>query len=249
MKPRLAQIWRHPIKAHGREALKAIDLVAGQVLPGDRFWAVAHEAARAEDDAWAPCANFARGAKAPQLMAITAETLPDGRYRLDHPAQAPITFDPADPAGAAAFIDWVRPLVPEGRAAPARLVRAGARGMTDSDYPTLSLLNLSSLRAFSQRAGRALDPARFRGNLWAEGMAPWEEFDWIGRRLRIGGALLEVTEPITRCRATMADPATGRIDTDTLGILEEGWGHRDFGVYARVLEGGPIALGDDLRLA
>ncbi|HMO09219.1 MAG TPA: molybdenum cofactor biosysynthesis protein, partial [Paracoccaceae bacterium] len=24
----------------------------------------------------------------------------------------------------------------------------------------------------------------------------------------------------------------------------DGWGHQDFGVYARVLQGGPVAVGD-----
>jgi uncharacterized protein YcbX len=48
MTARLAQIWRHPIKGHGREALPAVTLSAGATLPFDRAWAVAHEAARLE---------------------------------------------------------------------------------------------------------------------------------------------------------------------------------------------------------
>ena len=49
-------------------------LAAGATMPWDRVWAIAHEAAqrRARRRAWAPCANFSRGAKSPALMAIRA---------------------------------------------------------------------------------------------------------------------------------------------------------------------------------
>jgi hypothetical protein len=42
----------------------------------------------------------------------------------------------------------------------------------------------------------------------------------------------------------MANPETGRRDADTLGALEEGWGHTDFGIYAEVIEGALIRTGD-----
>ena len=72
MTGRLAQICRHPIKGHGRETLASVRLLAGECLPWDRHWAVAHEAAKLGDGGWIPCANFARGAKVPDLMAITS---------------------------------------------------------------------------------------------------------------------------------------------------------------------------------
>jgi len=42
-----------------------------------------------------------------------------GKITLTHPDRPPLTFDPDGDQGA--FIQWVRPLIPEGRAAPARL--------------------------------------------------------------------------------------------------------------------------------
>ena len=130
---------------------------------------------------------------------------------------------------------------------PARIVKADV-AMTDSDYPSVSILNLASLRAVEARLGMTLSPHRFRANLWVEGWEEWDEWQMIGQRLRIGDALLEIRERITRCRATMVDVETGRVDADTLGALEAGWGHRDFGVYAVVLEGGEIALNDEVAL-
>ncbi|MBM9596433.1 MOSC domain-containing protein [Roseitranquillus sediminis] len=243
---RVASIWRHPIKAHGRERLERVRLSPGTTMPGDRIWAVAHEASKAASGAWSPCVNFTRGAKAPQLMAVTAETLEDGQITVRHPDLPDLTFDP-DTDGAA-FVDWTRPLIPADRAAPAHLIRAGTDGMTDSDFPTISIVGLGSHAAVERQVGHALSTERWRANLIFDELSEWAEFDWIGRTLRIGEVELKVRERITRCLATAANPATGIRDADTLGALEAGWGHRDFGVYAVVTRGGEIAEGDEVRL-
>ena len=39
------------------------------------------------------------------------------------------------------------------------------------------------------------------------------------------------------------------VQGNTLAALETGYGHQDFGIYARVIEGGEIALGQDWRAA
>jgi uncharacterized protein YcbX len=118
--------------------------------------------------------------------------------------------------------------------------------MTDSDFPSVAILNHASLRALGDRLGADLHMERFRGNVWIDGAATWAEFDWIGRELRIGGATFRVRERITRCKATTVNPDSGRIDADTLGALQAGWGHQDFGVYAEVVAGGPVAIGDEV---
>jgi hypothetical protein len=50
-----------------------------------------------------------------------------------------------------------------------------------------------------------------------------------------------MVEPIGRCRATEANPETGRRDAPTLAALEDGWGHTRFGVYAMVRKGGSMS--------
>lgn len=242
MTGQIASIWRHPIKSLGREALARVALEPGQGLPWDRAWAVAHEASKADGTAWAPCQNFTRVAQSPKLMAVTA-VFDDasGTITLSHPDLPDLTARPESEG--ARIVDWLAPLVAEGRAAPARLVRAETRAMTDSDFPSVTLCNLSSHRAVEDRIGQKLSIHRWRGNLWLDGLAPWEEFDWIGRELRVGTARLRVVERTDRCRATTANPETGESDADTLGALDH-WGHRDFSVRAEVLEPGEIALGD-----
>ena len=164
----LAEIYRHPIKGHGREALASVRLLAGECLPWDRHWAVAHGAARLEPG-WNCCVNFARGAKAPELMAITS-TLDEATrtVTLHHPRRGDITFCPDDALDAARFLDWVAPLNPPERALPAQIVTAG-RGMTDSAFPSISILNRATLADLSAKIGQDLSPHRFRGNLWIAG--------------------------------------------------------------------------------
>jgi uncharacterized protein len=238
----LAAICRHPIKGIGREALAAVTLAAGQGLPFDRHWAVAHEGAHLVPG-WNACNNFLRGAKAPALMAVEA-ALDGDSVTLRHPDRPALTIRPDDAADLPRLIDWLQPLLPLGRAAPVDIAKADV-AMTDSDYPSVSIISLASCRDLGQRLSLPpLDPHRFRGNLVIDGLDPFAEFDWVGKRLHIGDAVLEVVERIERCRATMASPDTGTIDADTLGALKSHYGHQDFGVFARVVAGGRVRQGD-----
>ena len=98
---RVTHLWRHPVKGHGVEPLGSVVLAAGATMPWDRVWAIAVEGAKVAPGsrAWAKCANFSRGAKSPELMAIRAVVDEGaGTVTLSHPRQAAITVDPDDPA-------------------------------------------------------------------------------------------------------------------------------------------------------
>lgn len=249
MTGRLAHLFRHPIKAHGREELASVQLSEGRALPFDRHWAVTHAASKFDPAApgWVPCMNFQRGMRTPAVMAIAARyDEADGRMHLTHPDLPPLSFHP-DTEGAA-FIDWVRPISPDDRFAPVALVQAPGVAMTDSDYPTVSIKNLASNAALAAHMGRALSVHRWRGNLWVDGVAAWEEFGWVGRRLRVGQAVLEVRERVGRCKATSADPETGVVDADTLAALRAVVGEQDFGVFGVVVRGGRVAPGDAVEV-
>ncbi len=221
-------------------------------MPWDRVWAIAHDAAKVspETTTWVPCANFSRGAKLATLMAMRARVdEAAGAVLLSHPDRPDILVNPDVPDDASRLIEWVRPLADPDRAQPAFVVRAPGRGMTDSAFPSISILSHGSLTELARVMGQTLAMERFRGNIWIENSAPWVEFDWVGRELRIGGAVLLVRERITRCKATMVDPSTGLIDGDTLEALRTHWGHSDFGVYAEVIRGGDVSVGDEVILS
>ncbi|MCX8508615.1 MAG: MOSC domain-containing protein [Rhodobacteraceae bacterium] len=240
----VASIQRHPLKSHGREELAAVRLTAGAGLPWDRHWAVAHDAAQITEGAWAECANFSRGSKAPKLMAINARLEEGaGRLHLTHPQRPDICFCPDDRADLPRFLDWVMPLCPPDRALPQRISSAPGRGMTDTDYPSVSLINLASNQALAEQMGCNLSPLRWRANLWISGWDAFAERDLIGRQIAISTAVLEVIEPKERCLATTANPATGERDADTLAALRARFGDQNFGLYAKVIRTGDVTTG------
>ncbi len=243
----VTHIWRHPIKSLGREGLQHVALQPSSPLPFDRLWAVYHEASKLDPtgNVWGPCQNFIRGAKAPELMAISAN-LDGDQIILSHPEKPDLTVNP-DVDGAS-IVEWVSSLIPENRAQPVGLVKLQGRGFTDSDFPSISLIGNSSLEALGAKLGQDLDPRRFRANIWFDGTAPFEEFEWVGKKIGVGGTVLQIRERIQRCMATTVNPENGISDADTLGALEDGWGHKDLGVYAEVVEGGDVSIADKVEL-
>lgn len=238
---RLAHLWRHPVKGIGSEALTSADLSPAGAVAGDRAWALLNNAAPDTDD-WQPRRNFLQVASGPDLSQVSARSETDGHIVLTHPDRPALRFDPDTEAQLLA--DWAAPLWPEDRPPPGRLVRAPGHGMTDMAAPFVSVGNLASLRALSDKAGQPLDMRRFRINLWLGGLDPWVETGWIGQGLRVGGVALTVDQPIGRCRAPEANPATGQRDVNVLRLLEDNWGHTDLGVYVRVQAPGKVSVGD-----
>ncbi|MCR9110946.1 MOSC N-terminal beta barrel domain-containing protein [Marivita sp. XM-24bin2] len=244
MTANVTEIWRHPIKSHGRETLESVTVAAGGTIPFDRLWAVAHERSKVDGSEWASCGNFCRVANLPSLMAVSARFDKSlGQITLSHPDVPDLTFNPD--CDSPAFLAWVRNLVPEDTLKPARLVKAQGPAFTDSDFPSITLCNHASHRAVEQRVGRPLSHLRWRGNIWIDGLAPWEEFDWDSREVRIGEVILRVRERTDRCKSTHSNPETGKRDADVLGALES-WGHQDFSVRAQVIRGGAIQIGDEV---
>lgn len=252
MTGRLAHIVRHPIKSVGWETLDKAELSPGAVLPGDRHWAIAHVAAAfdGQPEGWHAKRNFVRGVAAPALMAVRARMdEAQSRLTLSHPSAGTIDVAPDDPADARRLVDWVGPMWPETRPRADRVVRARGQAMTDVPSPFVSVLSVASLADLGQRMGLDLSIHRFRGNLWIDGVEAWAEQGWVGQEITIGGARLRIEQPITRCNATKADPETGQVAGDTLAALEAAFGHREFGVYATVIDGGAIRCGDPVEVA
>lgn len=239
-------IWRHPIKSHGREALDRVSLVAGQSMPYDRLWAIAHDTAKVDGGGWAACQNFCIGSKTPALMAITASLDEASQtITLRHPNRPDLTVQPCSEGEK--LINWARQLCDPNRALPVQVFKLEERGFTDTAFASVSLNNIASHEAVETIVGAQLQPERWRGNFWFKGTAAWQEFDWIGRELRLGTARLKVEERIKRCMATTANTDTGLRDVDTLKALKS-LDHQHFGIYASVIQSGNVALGDQLEL-
>jgi uncharacterized protein YcbX len=115
--------------------------------------------------------------------------------------------------------------------------------------PTATSLATSPLGFFDAAplhiVGDDLDRRRFRANVLIEpvGGAAFEEDTWIGQRLMLGEALIEVVVNTERCAVTTFDPDTLERDPRVLKALAT-TRENLFGIYARVLRSGWIATGD-----
>ena len=134
---------------------------------------------------------------------------------------------------------------------PVRLVRTDDPGGAIDASP-VSILSDASLDELARQAGKnEVDGRRFRMLVHVAGTAPHEEDEWLGRRVRIGEAVVRVTMPDARCRMTTRNPETGVRDFDTLKAIKSYRGVRDkaidFGVYADVEEPGRVRVGDPVE--
>jgi uncharacterized protein YcbX len=117
-----------------------------------------------------------------------------------------------------------------------------------------SLLSVESLNEMAAVAGlqEPPDARRFRMLVGIEGGSAHQEDSWIGKRVRVGDAVIVPAGNVGRCVVTTRDPETGESDLDTLEILARY--RRDtqttealpFGVWARVEREGSVNLGDEV---
>jgi len=251
---RLEALYRYPVKGLSPDRLDRVELTAGAYFPGDRLFAVENGPSGFDPEApiHQPKIKF--------LMLMRHEALAqlDTRYE---PAGGLLTIrqggtvvaegDLATPEGRAAIEAFLAGYLPAAMRGPARLLTApeGYR-FTDSPRGFVSLVNLASVAALEDMTGAAVDPLRFRANLYLSGLAPWAELNLVGRTLTApGGVRLRVHKRTERCAATNVDPATGQRDLAIPRTLSQHLGHTDCGVYAEVIAGGELAAGATLALA
>ena len=97
-----------------------------------------------------------------------------------------------------------------------------------------------------ERLGETIDPLRFRANIAVEGLPAWSELDSVGRVISCGDVRLKILLRTKRCAATEVNPQTAERDLRLPYLLRKTLGHMDMGVYAEVLTGGSLAIGDQL---
>jgi uncharacterized protein YcbX len=74
---------------------------------------------------------------------------------------------------------------------PPKILRGKDHSLSDVAKKVVSMINLASLQAIEDLVGQAVDPLRFRANLYVKGWPAWHEFDLLGRTLAIGEARLK----------------------------------------------------------
>jgi uncharacterized protein YcbX len=239
-------LYRYPVKGMTPEPLDGTVLAPGETVPGDRAFAVENGPSGFDPaaPAWQPKTKFLCWMKNPKLARVDARYDPAARVlALSAEGFGAAAGDPAEAAGRSALEAWLAGFMAEEQEGPLRLLAAPGHSFSDSGAKVVSLINLSSLADLAEGRDLALEPLRFRANLYMEGVAPWAEAGWIGHTLAVGTARLKVVRPIRRCLATHVNPARGVRDVDTLGLLRARRNDLYCGVYAEVTAPGEVRPG------
>jgi uncharacterized protein YcbX len=131
----------------------------------------------------------------------------------------------------------------------------------------LLLLSRQSLASLGRRSpGSLVDVRRFRPNLLVDlpepqaaevdgreggepedGQEEFPELSWVGKRVQVGRAVLEVSEPCIRCVMISRPTADLPGDRAMQKVVVRQLRHT-MGVYAKVVEPGRVGEGDAVRV-
>ncbi len=250
---RIASLYRYPVKGLSPERLPGAVLETDGYFPGDRLFAIENGPSGFDP------ANPRHQPKIKFLMLMRHEMLARLRTRFDDDSgDLVIAYEGGEVLRAstctaegrgliAAFFEGFMPDQLRGK--PRLLSAPDGYRFTDSGSGYVSIINLASVADLEGRIGAPLDPLRFRGNIMVEGLAPWAEFDLVGRELAApSGLRLKVTKRIDRCAATNVDPVSGIRDLQIPKALMSAFGHIDCGVYCEIVTGGRLAEGERLTI-
>jgi uncharacterized protein YcbX len=248
----VASLYRYPVKGLSPEPLASVRLEPGQTFPGDRRYAI--ENGPSGFDPHAP----AWRQKSAYLMLMRNEQL--ARLRTHYEDRNHLLTiregnevvaqgDLETAAGHTAIEAFFAANFERELKGPPRLLSGGGHSFSDVARKVVSIVNLASLKAIENMVGQTVHPLRFRANLYVGGWPAWSESELLGQTLAIGEARLKVVKRITRCAAVNVDPDTAARDLEIPPALMRRFGHNECGIYAEVIAGGAVAVGDGVALS
>ncbi len=239
-------LYRYPVKGLSPQPLAHVALQASQPFPADRVYALARPGAPvdAADPKWAKKGMFIMLMLDEALATVTTDLDVATRRMTVTKDGQPIAKSDFDNTGDRdAFEKVIWGLLPALPAPPTLLASRGGHFMDKPDN-VISLINLATVRSLEQQWGCKIDPLRFRANIYIDGVAPWQEFDWIGSNISLGAMSFRVDRRNGRCGATNVDPKTGARDMNIPQALRRDFGHKDLGVYLVANTSGSLTVGD-----
>lgn len=241
-------IYRYPVKGLSPEPLARVRLYPGQTLPCDRLYAIENGPSGFDpsEPSYLPKQRFLmlmRNARLAELRTAFDESTHTLTIRAKGREAA--RGDLRTPEGRVEIERFLAGFCAPELRGPPKVLHAPGHSFSDVARKVVSIINLASVAAVEDAAGAPVHPLRFRSNLYVEGWPAWHEFDLLDWEIAVGpSARLKIVKRIVRCAATEVDPDTGIRDLDIPLTLMKTFGHGDCGVYAEVIAGGEIAVGE-----
>jgi uncharacterized protein YcbX len=246
---KIDSIYRYPVKGLTPEALPRVTLDVGQTLPADRRYAIENGPSPFDPKApaWLAKAHFLMLMRNERLAGLQTHFEDDTHLltiRKDDEVAARGDLETAE--GRAAIEQFFAANFASELKGPPKVLSSEGHSFSDVARKVVSIINLASVAAVEGLVDWAVHPLRFRANMYVTGWPAWHEFELLDRTLAIGDVRLKVVKRIRRCAAVNVDPETAVRDLEIPRTLERRLGHADCGIYAEVIAGGEIAVGDEV---
>jgi uncharacterized protein len=245
---KIHSIHRYPVKGLTPEPLDRTELSVRRTVPFDRMYAIENGPSGFDPakPSYFPKQRFLmlmRNARLAALRTSFDERSHTLTVRWERREAA--SGDLRTPEGRAAIERFFAEFCADELRGSPKVLHAPGHSFSDVSRKVISIINLASVAELENAAGAPVHPLRFRGNLYVSGWPAWREFELLDQDIAIGpAARLKVVKRIVRCAATEVDPDTGIRDLPIPRTLMDAYGHADCGIYAEVIEAGPIAVGD-----
>ena len=240
-------LYRYPVKGLSPQALTRVSLAPGQTVPADRLYAIENGPIGFDPASpqYFPKQRFLMLMKNERLAALKTDYDEASHTLTIHRDGAEAARGDLRTAEGRATIEaFFATYCADELRGPPKVLHGPGHSFSDVARKVVSIINLASVAALESVIGTAVDPLRFRANVYVDGWPAWHEFDLLDRELSVGGARLKVVKRIVRCAATNVDPQTGIRDLTIPQTLMKTFDHMDCGIYAEVIGRGEIAVGD-----
>ena len=255
---RVVALYRYPVKGFTPEACEVLTVLNEGRIAGDRVLSFRFADSGLPPTAWSRKQGHAVLVNTPELAKLALD-FDHKVQRLRVSFEGNLLADAAiDDNGrkriAAAVQEYIlslpeNPLTDHPERMPLELIGDGVTPRYhDSESGQITLHGRASLTAVAKALEAPdLSELRFRSNIAIDGIAAWEEQDWIGATLRIGGIDFDVVRSKVRCLATHANPHTGERDLEVMQTLVRAFGQAQPTFAVAIVprgRGGEIRVGD-----
>jgi uncharacterized protein len=244
-------LYRYPVKGLSPEPMPRVALSVGKTLPADRRYAIENGPSGFDPRApgWLPKSHFLMLMRNERLAGL--QTHFEDRTNLltirkDGKVAARGDLETAQ--GRAAIEQFFATNFENDLKGPPKLLSGDNHSFSDVARKVVSIINLASVAAIERVVGQPVHRLRFRANMYVSGWPAWREVELLERTLTIGDVRLKVVKSIVRCAAINVDPETALRDLDVPHTMMRQFGHADCGIYAEVIEGGTIGVGDTIAV-